>query len=159
MEGLHALNPVLIPGNLAPEKVFRMYVYPRLALKVDAHIEFPPDFLRLLRRIVRDNKTRGATVQKTLSMWDSVCRGEQRWINPFRDHADVIFNSSTEYELVVLKKHILPLLAAVSSDDPWYARVCEIVELLTPIETMDVEDEIPPTSLVREFIGGNTFYK
>ena len=114
VEGLHALNPVLLPEGLAPNLVFKVYVSPLMPLNLDLHSRIPCSYLRLLRRIVRDYETRGASVQQTLSMWDSVRRGEERWIYPYQENADVIFNSSTLYEPAVLKKHIYPLLAAGS---------------------------------------------
>lgn len=92
-------------------------------------------------------------------MWESVQRGEKRWIFPFQEHADVIFNSSTLYELPVLKKHIFPLLTAVEPEDECYDQVRSIVKILNYVQKADVDDEIPPTSLVREFIGGNSFYR
>jgi uridine kinase len=92
-------------------------------------------------------------------MWDSVRAGEKRWIFPFQEHADVIFNSSTLYELPVLKKFIFPLLTAVEPEDPCYDEVRAIVKILNYVQKADVDDEIPPTSLVREFIGGNSFYR
>ena len=159
VEGLHGLNPALIPEGIDSDLIFRMYVSPLLPLNLDNHNRIPTSYLRLLRRIVRDYETRGATVQKTMSMWDSVRRGERRWIFPYQEQADVIFNSSTLYELAVLKKHIYPLLTAVEPEDTYYEQVRGIVKILNYVLEADVDDEIPPTSLVREFIGGNTFYK
>lgn len=159
VEGLHALNPVLLQEGLDKNAVFRMYVSPLLPLNLDDHNRIPTSYLRLLRRIVRDYETRGASVQHTLSMWDSVRRGEKRWIFPYQENADVIFNSSTLYELAVLKKHIFPLLTAVEPEDSCYEEVRAIVKILNYVEEADVDDEIPPTSLVREFIGGNSFYR
>ena len=159
VEGLHALNPVLLPSELDKNKVFRLYVSPLLPLNLDDHNRIPTSYLRLLRRTVRDFETRGSTVQKTLSMWDSVRRGEKRWIFPYQENADVIFNSSTLYELAVLKKHIYPLLVAVPPEDECYDEVRAMVKILNFVQEADVDDEIPPTSLVREFIGGNSFYK
>ena len=98
-------------------------------------------------------------MQKTMSMWNSVRKGEKRWIFPFQENADVIFNSSTLYELAVLKKHIYPLLCAVQPEDSYYEEVRAVVKILNYVLEADVDDEIPPTSLVREFIGGNSFYK
>ena len=92
-------------------------------------------------------------------MWESVQNGEKRWIFPYQENADVIFNSSTLYELAVLKKHIFPLLTAVGPEESCYDEVRGIVKILNFIQEADVDDEIPPTSLVREFIGGNTFYR
>ncbi len=159
VEGLHALNPVMIPQDLPKELVFKLYVSPLLPLNLDDHNRIPTSYLRLLRRTVRDYETRGSSVQRTLSMWDSVRRGEKRWIFPFQETADVIFNSSTLYELAVLKKHIYPLLTAVEPEDACYDEVRAIVKVLNFVLEADVDDEIPPTSLVREFIGGNSFYK
>ena len=159
VEGLHGLNPVLLPDDLDRNLVFRFYVSALLPLNLDNHNRIPTSYLRLLRRTVRDYETRGSSVQRTMGMWESVRAGESRWIFPFQEHADVIFNSSTLYELPVLKKHIFPLLTAVQPDDACYDDVRSIVKLLNYIEEADVDDEIPPTSLVREFIGGNSFYR
>ena len=92
-------------------------------------------------------------------MWDSVRRGERRWIFPYQENADVIFNTSTLYELAVLKKHIYPLLIAIEPEEPCYEQVRSIVKILNYVCQAEVDDEIPPTSLVREFIGGNSFYR
>lgn len=159
IEGLHAMNPCLIPESLDKSLVFRMYVTPLLPLNLDDHNRIPTSYLRLLRRIVRDFEGRGSSVQNTLDMWDSVRRGEERWIFPFQENADVIFNSSTLYELAILKRHIFPLLVAVGPEEDCYDEVRAVVKILNFVHESDVDDEIPPTSLVREFIGGNTFYK
>lgn len=159
VEGLHALNPVLLPESLPRELIFRLYVSPLIPLNLDDHNRIPTSYLRLLRRTVRDYENRGSSVQNTLSMWDSVRRGEKRWIFPYQEHADVIFNSSTLYELAVLKKHIYPLLKAVQPEDAYYDEVRVMVSILDFVLEADVDDEIPPTSLVREFIGGNSFYR
>ena len=159
VEGLHGLNPVMLPDNVDKNLIFRLYVSPLLPLNLDNHNRIPTSYLRLLRRIVRDYETRNSSVQRTLSMWDSVRAGERRWIFPFQEHADVIFNSSTLYELAVLKKHIFPLLTAVQPEDECYDEVRSIVKILNYVVEADVDDEIPPTSLVREFIGGNSFYR
>lgn len=159
VEGLHGLNPVMLPEHVEPNLIFRLYVSPLLPLNLDDHNRIPTSYLRLLRRIVRDYETRGSSVQRTLSMWESVQRGEKRWIFPYQENAEVIFNSSTLYELAVLKKHIFPLLTAVEPEEECYDEVRNIVKILNYIQEADVDDEIPPTSLVREFIGGNTFYR
>lgn len=159
VEGLHGLNPAMLPENVDGSLIFRLYVSPLLPLNLDDHNRIPTSYLRLLRRIVRDYETRGSSVQRTISMWESVRRGETRWIFPYQENADVIFNSSTLYELAVLKKHIFPLLKAVRPEDEWYDEVCGIVKVLNYVQEADVDDEIPPTSLVREFIGGNSFYR
>ena len=159
VEGLHGLNPVMLPEHVDPNMIFRLYISPLLPLNLDNHNRIPTSYLRLLRRTVRDYESRGSSVQRTLSMWDSVRRGEERWIFPYQEEADVIFNSSTLYELAVLKKHIFPLLTAVEPEDPCYGQVQNMVKVLNFVVEADVDDEIPPTSLVREFIGGNSFYK
>jgi uridine kinase len=159
IEGLHALNPVLLPEGLDKQLVFRLYVSPLLPLNLDDHNRIPTSYLRLLRRTVRDFESRGSSVERTISMWDSVRAGEKRWIFPFQENADMIFNSSTLYELAVLKKHIFPLLTAVGPENPVYDEVRSIVKVLNFVQEADVDDEIPPTSLVREFIGGNSFYR
>ena len=159
VEGLHGLNPAMLPENVDKNLIFRLYVSPLLPLNLDNHNRIPTSYLRLLRRIVRDYETRGSSVQNTISMWDSVRRGEKRWIFPYQENADVIFNSSTLYELAVLKKHIYPLLTAVEPEDECYEEVRAIVKILNYVREADVDDEIPPTSLVREFIGGNSFFR
>lgn len=158
VEGLHALNPVLLPQGIDSALVFKLYVSPLLPLNLDDHNRIPTSLLRLLRRTVRDYRTRGASVQRTMEMWDSVRRGEKLWIFPYQEQANVIFNSSTLYELAVLKKYIYPLLKEVPPEDSCYEQVRALVKVLNYVQTADVDDEIPPTSLVREFIGGNTFY-
>ena len=159
VEGLHGLNPAMLPEHVEPHLIFRLYISPLLPLNLDNHNRIPTSYLRLLRRTVRDYETRGSSVQHTLSMWDSVRRGEHRWIFPYQENADVIFNSSTLYELAVLKKHIFPLLTAIEPEDECYDEVQNIVKILNYVVEADVDDEIPPTSLVREFIGGNSFYR
>ena len=159
VEGLHGLNPAMLPENVEPHMIFRLYVSPLLPLNLDNHNRIPTSYLRLLRRTVRDYETRGASVQRTLDMWESVQQGERRWIYPFQENADVIFNSSTLYELAVIKKHIYPLLTAVQPEEECYEQVRAMVKILNFVREADVDDEIPPTSLVREFIGGNTFYR
>ena len=159
VEGLHGLNPSLLPSDLEPNLIFRLYVTPLLALNLDDHNRIPSSYLRLLRRTVRDFESRGSSVQRTLAMWDSVRRGEARWIYPYQENADVILNSSTLYELCVIKKHIYPLLTPIDASDECYDQVRAMVKILNYVLEADVDDEIPPTSIVREFIGGNSFYK
>ena len=159
VEGIHGLNPQMLPDGVPENKIFKLYVSPLLPLNLDNHNRVPTSYLRLLRRIVRDFETRGSSVERTISMWDSVQSGEKRWIFPYQENADVIFNSSTLYELAVLKKHIFPLLTQIMPEDSCYDQVCSIVKILNYIQEADVDNEIPPTSIVREFIGGNTFYR
>lgn len=159
VEGLHALNPRLITCGIAQVRIFKLYLCPALSVKIDEKTMIEPDCVRLFRRIVRDYKTRGTSVRRTIQMWQSVCQGEKRWIAPFRQNADDHFDSSTLYELAVLKKHVLPLLAGVEGEDARHETLNAVVNLLGFVKKADVDDEIPPTSLIREFIGGSTFYR
>lgn len=159
IEGLHALNPMLLPEDLDSSMIFRFYVSALLPLNLDDHNRIPSSILRLMRRTVRDLEGRGSSVEQTMSMWDSVRRGEHKWIFPFQENADVIFNTSTIYELAVLKRHIYPLLTAVPPEESCYDLVRSVVKILNYVVEADVDDEIPPTSIVREFIGGNSYYK
>jgi len=158
IEGLHGLNPKLLPDAVDKSLIFRLYVSALTTLNLDDHNRVPTTYLRLLRRMVRDNETRGASVERTLSMWDSVRAGEEKWIFPFQEDADAIFNTTLIYEPAVLKKHIFPLLNAVQPESAYYDEARSIVKFLNYFVEANVEDEIPPTSILREFIGGNTFY-
>ena len=159
IEGLHGLNPMLLPDAVDKNLIFRLYVSALTTLNLDDHNRVPTTYLRLLRRMVRDHETRGASVERTLSMWDSVRAGEEKWIFPFQEDADAIFNTTLIYEPSVLKKHIFPLLGAVQPESPYYDEARSIVKFLNYFVEANVEDEIPPTSILREFIGGNTFYR
>ncbi|HRX57594.1 MAG TPA: nucleoside kinase [Eubacteriales bacterium] len=159
IEGLHGLNPQLLPGTVDKKLIFRLYVSALTTLNLDDHNRIPTTSIRLLRRMVRDYETRGASIERTLSMWDSVRAGEEKWIFPFQEDADAIFNTTLIYEPAVLKKHIFPLLTAVQLESPYYDEAHSIVKFLNYFMEANVEDEIPPTSILREFIGGNTFYQ
>lgn len=158
VEGLHGLNPSLLTRVKDPNAVYRMYITALPSISVDGKI-VPGSFMRMLRRIVRDFESRGTSVQDTLQMWQSVRQGEDRWIYPYQETADRIFNSATLYELPVLKRHISPLLQTVPTVDPMYPLVLEIRKTLERFLEADCDDQIPPTSLVREFIGGSCFYE
>jgi uridine kinase len=159
IEGLHGLNPQLLPDAVDKKLIFRLYVSALTTLNLDDHNRVPTTYLRLLRRMVRDHETRGASVERTLSMWDSVRAGEEKWIFPFQEDADAIFNTTLIYEPAVLKKHIFPLLSAVQPESIYYDEARSIVKFLNYFVEANVEDEIPPTSILREFVGGNTFYR
>ena len=163
-EGLHALNPALLTASeggvqIDPRLAYRMYVSALTTLNLDDHNRIPSTDIRLLRRLVRDYANRGASVERTLSMWDSVRRGEERWIFPYQETADAIFNTALVYELAVLKSHIYPLLQSVRPASACYDEVQGILKFLNYIREFPVPDEIPPTSILREFVGGNTYYK
>jgi len=159
IEGIHGLNPVLIPNEIDQSKIFRIYVSALITLNLDHHNRIATTYLRILRRMVRDHHTRGTSVEKTMAMWQSIRRGEKRWIFPYQESADVIINTSTVYELAVLKKYIFPLLLEVSEENPYYDDIRSVVKFLNYVLEANAEDEIPPTSIVREFIGGNAFYR
>lgn len=159
IEGIHGLNPELLPAAVDQALIFRLYVSALTTLNLDDHNRIPTTYLRLLRRMVRDHETRGASVERTLSMWNSVRAGEEKWIFPFQEDADAIFNTTLIYEPAVLKKHIFPLLSAVRPESVYYDEARSIVKFLNYFVEADVEDEIPPTSILREFVGGNTFYR
>jgi uridine kinase len=159
IEGLHGLNPGLLPEAVDRRLIFRLYVSALTTLNLDDHNRIPTTSIRLLRRMVRDYETRGASIERTLSMWASVRAGEEKWIFPFQEDADAIFNTTLIYEPAVLKKHIFPLLTAVQPESSYYDEAHSIVKFLNYFVEANVEDEIPPTSILREFIGGNTFYR
>ena len=158
IEGIHGLNDKL-SYMMPAESTYRIYISALTQLNIDEHNSLSTTDARLIRRIVRDARTRGTSARETIAMWDSVRRGEEKYIFPFQEGADYFFNSALVYELAVLKKHIFPLLTAVQPEDECYEQVRNIVKVLNFVQEADVDDEIPPTSLVREFIGGNTFYR
>ncbi len=158
VEGIHGLNPVLLKGEVDLNAVFRVYVSALTTLNIDDHNRIRTTDVRLLRRLVRDYETRNASMEKTLSMWPSVRRGEETWIFPFQENGDALFNTTLVYEIAVLKKYVYPLLTAMPPESPYYAMSRDIVKFLNYFLDADVENEIPPTSILREFIGGNTFY-
>ncbi len=158
IEGIHGLNSKLteeIPSDLK----FKVYISALTHLNLDDHNRIRTTDVRLLRRLVRDRLFRNATVDRTMSMWDSVRAGEEKYIFPFQEQADVMFNSSLLYELPVLKKYAYPMLCEVGEESPWYLRTRRLVKFLNYFLDGVAEDEIPPTSILREFIGGCTFYK
>ena len=159
IEGLHALNPALLTPAIDRKRVFKLYVSALTTINLDNHNRIPSTDVRLLRRMVRDYLTRGSSIERTLGMWESVQRGEQRWIFPYQESADAILNTALVYELCVLKKHIYPLLQEMPPESPCYDEVVRIIKFLHYIRDAAVEEELPPTSILREFVGGNTFYR
>lgn len=157
VEGLHALNEELTKEIPAKNK-YKMYISPLIFLNIDDDNRISLTDIRLLRRIIRDYYTRGHSPSKTLSTWSDVRRGEEKYVFPYQDEADVIFNSFLAYELGVLKTYVEPLLYSVSQDDPEYhtaIRLLEILKLVLPIPSEDV----PKISILREFIGNSYFEK
>jgi uridine kinase len=161
IEGIHALNPLLLSDVINKEQVYKVYVSAMTTLNLDNHNRIRTSDVRLLRRLVRDFATRSASMDRTLSMWQGVQRGERLWVFPFQEEADTILNTALVYELAVLKKYAYGLLADVKPSSPYYAAARELVRFLTYFVDADasVEAHIPPTSILREFIGGNSFYE
>ena len=111
-----------------------------------------------MRRMVRDNRTRATDALQTLQMWESVRAGEEKYIFPFQEKADVMFNTSLLYEIAVLKKYAYPMLSVIEPESPYYTRARRLCKFLHYFKDLDEESEIPPTSILREFIGGCSFY-
>jgi uridine kinase len=156
MEGIHALNPLLTEG-IPEEAKFRIYVSALTSIKLDGHNYIPTTINRLIRRIVRDNKYRGTSARQTLERWHSVRLGEERWIFPYQENADVMFNSALIYELAVLRNHALPLLESVPENCDAYLTASLIHSFLHYFQPIS-DEELPPTSLLREFLGGSSFH-
>ncbi|MDR1004770.1 MAG: nucleoside kinase [Prevotellaceae bacterium] len=155
MEGIHALNPELTP-QIPAESKYKIYVSALTSISLDDHNWIPTTDNRLVRRIIRDFNYRGYSAQETISRWESVRAGEDRWIFPYQEHADVMFNSALLFEFAVLRSHIEPILNNVPRNCPEYAeayRLLKFIKYSTPIQ----DKEIPPTSLIREFLGGSSF--
>ncbi len=155
LEGLHALNPDLLP-NIPKEATFRIFVSPMTTINLDNHNWIPTTDLRLIRRIVRDYRYRNYSARETIARCPSVRRGEERWIYPFQENADVMFNSALLFELAVLKRHAEPMLAEVPKYCEEYGEAHRMLTFLSYFESIP-EREIPPTSFLREFVGGSSF--
>lgn len=155
LEGIHALNPELTP-EIPDKRKFKVYVSALTTISLDNHNWIPTTDNRLLRRIIRDYKYRNYSAQQTINRWPSVRAGEDKWIFPYQENADVMFNSAMLYELAVLRSHAEPILSSVPRNCPEYAeayRLLKFIRYFTPIQ----DKEIPPTSLLREFLGGSSF--
>ena len=157
MEGIHALNPAMIPG-VDQSKVFRVYASALTSLSIDENNNISTSDNRLLRRMIRDNRTRGIIPEETIMRWQSVRRGENRNIFPYQENADAVFNSAHIFELPVLKYYAEPLLRRISPLSPAYTEAYRLLKFLDYIVAMTPEEmaAIPPTSILREFIGGQT---
>lgn len=156
LEGIHGLNPRLVP-DIPAENLYRAYVSALTPLNIDSHNRVPTTDLRLLRRIVRDARTRGYNATDTINRWPSVRRGEKDNIFPYQDYADAIFNSALPYELAALKLLAEPLLLQVEPGTPPFIEANRLLSFLRWVQpfTPQQEDLIPDTSLLREFIGGS----
>ena len=155
IEGIHALNPELT-ANIPQEQIFRIFAAPMIVYPLTAEIELRPEDNRLLRRIIRDYKYRGASAQATLAQWASVRAGEKKWILPYKKYADATFNTGMPYEVGVIKNQAEPLLQSVPQDDAEYAKAQELLSFMTYFELIS-EADVPKTSLLREFLGGSSF--
>lgn len=155
VEGLHALSEELLK-DIPKNKKFKIYISPLVYLNIDNDNRINLTDIRLLRRIVRDNRTRGYSSSHTLSTWASVRNGEEKYVFPYQDQADVIFNTFLVYELAVLKVYAEPLLYQVKEDDPEYLTAVRLIKLLDLILPLPSED-VPSLSILREFIGTSYF--
>ena len=155
VEGIHALNPELT-ANIPEEKKFMVYVSALTSISLDNHNWIPASDNRLLRRITRDYTYRNYSAVDTISRWDSVRRGEDKWIFPYQENADVMFNSAMIYELGSLRKHVEPILQQVPRTAPEYAEAYRLLKFLSYFNYI-TDKELPPTSLLREFVGGSSF--
>ena len=157
MEGIHALNPAMIP-DVDGSKVFRVYASALTSLSIDENNNISTSDNRMLRRMIRDNRTRGINPENTIAMWQSVRRGENRNIFPFQENADAVFNSAHIFELPVLKYYAEPLLRRISPTSPAYTEARRMLKFLSYIVALTPAEiaAIPPTSILREFIDGQT---
>jgi len=155
LEGIHSLNPDLTPAIPSAHK-FHIYISALTQLNLDHNNRIPTTDNRLLRRLVRDHRYRGHSATRTLEMWPNVGRGERTWIFPFQEQADAVFNSALDYELAILSVLARPLLSEIKPDQPIYAEARRMLEFLSHFLPLSI-DVPPPTSIIREFIGGSDF--
>ena len=155
VEGIHALNPELT-AQIPDEQKYRVYASALTTILLDNHNYVPTTDNRLLRRIIRDYKYRGVSAQETIRRWPSVRRGENKWIFPYQENADQMFNTAMLFELAVIKRQAEPLLEQVPENCTEYAEAYRLRKFLKYIRPIP-EDQIPPTSLLREFLGGSSF--
>lgn len=155
LEGIHALNPELLP-SIPKKLLFKVYVSALTSMSLDEHNWIPTTDNRLLRRIIRDFKYRGYSARDTISRWESVRAGEEKWIFPYQENADAMFNSALIFEFSVLRSHAEPILRQVPQNCPEYAEAHRLLRFLEYFVSIS-DPEIPPTSLLREFLGGSSF--
>ncbi len=155
IEGIHALNPELTRTIPATDK-YKIYVSALTSIMLDKHNYIPTTDNRLLRRILRDYKYRGYSAEETISRWPSVRKGEEKWIFPYQENADTMFNSALLFELAILNSHLGPILEKVKENRPEYSEAYRLRKFLQYFEPIPDKD-LPPTSLLREFLGGSSF--
>jgi len=156
IEGIHCLNDML-SHSLPKENKFKIYISALTQLNIDEHNRIPSTDGRLIRRMVRDARTRGISAKQTIDMWYSVRRGEEKYIFPYQEEADVMFNSALIYELAVLKLYAEPLLFGINKDEPEYLEAKRLLKFLDYFLAIGSE-EIPNNSILREFVGGSCFH-
>ena len=155
LEGIHALNPALTPNIPAANK-YKIYVSALTTILLDNHNYIPTTDNRLLRRIIRDYKYRSYSAEATINRWGSVRAGEDKWIFPFQEYADAMFNSALIFELAVLKDYVEPILRKVPNNNPAYSEAHRLLRFLAHFVSVQ-DKELPPTYLLREFLGGSSF--
>lgn len=155
IEGIHGLNPDLLP-EIDSSLTYKIFLSALTQVSVDEHTHISTSDNRLIRRMIRDSKYRGYPAHETIKRWPLVRKGEERNIFPYQENADIMFNSATLYELAVLKKYAEPLLQSVTENRNEYSESTRLLKFLSYFKPMD-DSEIPPTSLLREFLGGSSF--
>ncbi len=155
MEGIHALNPELLPG-IDPSSTYKIYVSALTTISLDDHNWIPTTDNRLIRRIVRDYQFRKYSAKETIRRWASVRKGEDKWIFPYQEEANTMFNSAMLYELAALRRYAEPILSEVLPRDPEFAEAYRLLKFLKYFTSINIE-ELPNTSLLREFLGGSSF--
>ena len=155
VEGIHGMNPNLVP-HIKPENTFKIFLSALTQISFDEHNYIPTTDNRLIRRMIRDAKYRGYSAADTIKRWGSVRKGEDKNIFPYQENADIMFNSALIYELAVLKKYAEPLLKSVPECMPEYSETNRLLKFMSYFHAID-DSEIPPTSVIREFLGGSSF--
>jgi len=155
IEGIHALNP-LLTEKIPDSAKFKIYISTLTSISLDDHNWVPTSDNRLLRRIIRDYNKGALTARDTISQWQNVCDAEDKWISPYQETADVMFNSALNIEFPVLRTHAELILTTVPKNCPEYTdahRLLKFIHYFIPVD----DKEIPPTSIMREFLGGSSF--
>ncbi len=155
VEGIHGMNPGLVP-HISPESTFKIFLSALTQISIDDQNHISTTDNRLIRRMIRDSKYRNYTAQDTIRRWPSVRAGEDKNIFPYQENADIMFNSALIYELAVLKKYAEPLLKVVTESQPEFSESDRLLKFFSYFKAID-DQEIPPTSLIREFLGGSSF--
>ncbi|MDO4497001.1 MAG: nucleoside kinase, partial [Bacteroidales bacterium] len=155
IEGIHALNP-LLTTQIDDSLKYKIYISTLTSISLDDHNSIPTRDNRLLRRIIRDYNKGAFSARETIAQWPSVCDGEEKWIFPFQENADAMFNSAMNIEFAVLRNYAEPILASVPKNTPEYAEAHRLLKFIHYFNQVS-DKEIPPTSIMREFVGGSSF--